>query len=212
MNEYHKIQSIYKRDERGRFVLGDYAHLAFEYLRDKAWTWTEKVDGTNIRIHYRAGEIQFGGRTEAAQIPAKLLNYLKDHFTQERLLSVFPENLSGVTLYGEGFGAGIQKGGGNYSPDQRFVLFDVNCGGIWLERSNVKDVAQKLSIPAVPYLFDRTIEEAEKWVSAGFNSGWGPFQAEGLVGRPVVELFDRRGDRIVIKLKTKDYAALKVAA
>jgi len=40
----------------------------------------------------------------------------------------------------------IQKGGGNYIADGvDFVLFDVWINGIWLERENVEDIAEKLS-------------------------------------------------------------------
>ena len=49
MKEYHKINSIFQRDERGRFTK-KYSIPEFEYLKDNIWTGTEKVDGTNIRI------------------------------------------------------------------------------------------------------------------------------------------------------------------
>jgi hypothetical protein len=35
-------------------------------------------------------------------------------------------------------------------------------------------------------------------------SRWGEFEAEGLVARPEVELFDRAGHRIITKIKAKD--------
>jgi len=31
-------------------------------------------------------------------------------------------------------------------------------------------------------------------------------RAEGMVGRPVEALFDKRGHRLIVKLKTKDFA------
>jgi len=39
------------------------------------------------------------------------------------------------------------------------------------------------------------------------ESVWGDFQAEGIVARPGVELFDRAGRRIITKLKCRDFRA-----
>ncbi|KKL53664.1 hypothetical protein LCGC14_2273140, partial [marine sediment metagenome] len=48
-----------------------------------------------------------------------------------------------ITLYGEGYGARIQKGGGDYRKggDVSFRLFDVLIGETWLRRVDVEDVA-----------------------------------------------------------------------
>ena len=52
MKEYHKIQSIYKRDEKTRkFIEGQWSLPEFEYLQNNRWLWTDKVDGTNIRVY-----------------------------------------------------------------------------------------------------------------------------------------------------------------
>ena len=45
-----------------------------------------------------------------------------------------------VTLYGEGYGNGIQKGG-LYSQKQEFILFDVKINGNWQPRESVEDIA-----------------------------------------------------------------------
>ena len=51
MKEYHKIQSVFKRDiANGKIIEGKYSLPEFEYLKDNQWVFTEKVDGTNIRI------------------------------------------------------------------------------------------------------------------------------------------------------------------
>ena len=210
MNEYCKIQSLWKRDTKGKVIQGDYSLPVFEYLKNNLWEFTEKVDGTNIRIAYRNGQVSFGGRTDNAQIPAKLGNYLKDWFTVERLAPIFPDCKDvDVVLYGEGYGAGIQKGGGNYSQEQSFILFDVKIG-LWLERKNVYDIARKLGVSDVPPILQSTLAEAESKVRNGFlsrvaqNSSPG-FKAEGLVGRPLEELLTRNGERVIVKMKTRDY-------
>jgi hypothetical protein len=82
-----------------------------------------------------------------------LISALNDGFvgTEEAFASVFPDSTpeSPVILYGEGYGPGIQKGGGNYGSDQSFVLFDIKIGPWWLRREDVLEIADKLMIPDV---------------------------------------------------------------
>lgn len=216
MKEYHKIDTVFKRDMATKFktlVEGDYANEAFAYLASNQWVFTEKVDGTNIRVicpDYREDGkqygITFGGKTEAAQIPAFLVEKLQQRFLtdeqRELLAGIFPD---GACLYGEGYGARIQKGGGNYRADQDFVLFDVKVGDWWLERSNVEDIASKLGLDVVPIIGTGTLAEMVERAREGFASQWGAFQAEGIVARPSVELKTRNGHRIITKIKTKDF-------
>jgi hypothetical protein len=149
VTEYHKIDSIFKRNTQSRLVETEYARPEFEYLANNMWVFTEKVDGTNIRLGYggspefRGNEHAFiRGRTDAAQIPPHLLLRLVDIMRAAPFESVFD---GPVVLYGEGYGAKIQKGGGNYIPDGcDFALFDVRVGNWWLRRDAVEDVADKL--------------------------------------------------------------------
>lgn len=208
MNEYVKINTIWKRDERGRVIEGDYATPELAFLADCRWEWTEKVDGTNIGVSWDgAGGVEFGGRTDNAQLHAGLVSALRDMFGDKRL---FEEKFGDTptVLYGEGYGAGIQKGGGNYSPDKTFVLFDVKCGAWWLRREAVLDVAAHFNLRTVPVLMVGTLAEALERTKAGITSTWGEFQAEGMVGRPLgTELFARNGERIIVKMKTRDFPA-----
>lgn len=202
--EYHKIHSVFKRDMNRRdkaLIMWDYARPEFEQLERVDWQFTEKVDGTNIRIIWD-GRVEFRGRTDNAQLPAPLVQHLRETFTPERLASVFPDYPA--TLYGEGYGAGIQRGG-VYRQDQSFVLFDVMVGGLWLERGNVEDVAEKLGIDIVPIAATTTLDAAIYLVREGFRSRWGNFIAEGLVGVPVGNFLTRRGERIIVKIKHKDF-------
>jgi len=206
MKEYHKIQSLFKRDEKThKFIVGEYSLPEFYYLRDNEWTMTEKIDGTNIRIGWipEIGK-KFGGRTDNAQTPSFLLEKLQNLFPDKLLSDVFPS--TEVTLYGEGYGAKIQKGGGNYIPDGcDFILFDVMIGDWWLERENVEDIARKLHINVVPIIMKGTIKEAILAIRDGVGSTFGDFLAEGMVLKPTTELFTRNGKRIVTKIKHRDF-------
>lgn len=206
MKEYHKIQTVFKRDPDTKFktlIEGEYSLPAFGYLANNEWVFTEKVDGTNIRVML-TDKMAFGGKTDNAQLPAKLVERLYERFTEEGLRQQFPD---GVCLYGEGYGARIQKGGGNYRPDQDFVLFDVKVGDWWLERQAVEDVAKAMGLDVVPVTGTGTLADLVNVCRAGLVSKWGDFEAEGIVARPAVELKTRAGERIITKLKTRDFHA-----
>jgi ATP-dependent RNA circularization protein (DNA/RNA ligase family) len=207
MKEYHKIDTVYKRDPNTKFktlLLGDYSQDAFGYLAHNEWVFTEKVDGTNIRVIVKDGTVSFGGKTDDAQIPAFLVVKLQERFLPQKdaLLAKFPD---GGCLYGEGYGAKIQKGGGNYRQDQDFVLFDVRVGDWWLQRDDVHDVANAFGLDIVPIIGRGTLNEMVMVARAGITSMWGDFEAEGIVARPAVELKTRNGARIITKIKTRDF-------
>jgi len=208
--EYQKIQTIYKRDmsNKGRIIEGQYSLPEFDYLKDNEWVWTEKVDGTNIRIDWVRGlGRKFDGKTDNAQIPAFLYKRLEELFPPEKLDSAIKtEDADFLTLYGEGYGAKIQKGGGNYKSDGvDFVLFDVLVDSWWLKRPDVVEIAKTLDVAVVPIMGTGTLCEAVEMVRDGMKSVWGNFDAEGLVMRPSVELQTRAGHRIITKIKHKDF-------
>lgn len=208
MSEYHKIQSIFKRDltsKRKTLIEGDWTLPEFEYLANNIWTFTEKVDGTNIRVIFKDYSVIFGGRTDNAQIPARLVTRLNERFFDlvPKLREIFPSG--SAVLYGEGYGANIQKGGVNYRQDQDFVLFDIKCGDWWLQRADVEDVASKLGLDVVPIIGEGTLHDAVSQAKAGIISTWGDFQAEGIVARTKTELKTRSGHRIITKIKCRDF-------
>ena len=218
MNEYPKIQSIYKRDDRGRFQLGEWARPELGYLAGLEWRWTEKVNGTNIRIECNPenssefnGRIDNGyrisGRTDSSQIDVRLIDAIEALGLRTTLPTVTDGS---ICLYGEGYGAKIQKGGGNYRADQGFVLFDVQIDDFWLEWDNINDVAKQLGLDVVPELARGNLWDAEAFIRYGHQSTWGDFEAEGIVCRPIVPLFNRKGERVMVKLKTKDYRRVDV--
>jgi hypothetical protein len=56
MKEYHKIQTIFKRDMTNKaksLFEGRWTMPEFEYLANNTWVFTEKVDGTNIRVIFK---------------------------------------------------------------------------------------------------------------------------------------------------------------
>jgi len=214
--EYHKINTIFRRDLESNFkrlLLGEFSLPEFEYLQNNNWIFTEKVDGTNIRIEFNSNitkdstlHTNIYGKTEDSQIPKLLLDTIIDLYRLRlpKFFDVFVPD-SSVTLYFEGYGSKIQKGGGKYRTDQSIVLFDINIDGWWLHRKNVDDVAKDLEFDTVPIVGKGTLNDMIKLVEGGFKSNWGDFIAEGIVARPEIELKTRSGDRIITKLKYKDF-------
>lgn len=205
--EYHKIQSVFKRDpatKNKRFLLWDYSLPEFEYLQFLEWDATEKIDGTNIRVYGKSENGFIAGKTANTQIHQGLYAHLET--VREKLLaSDLPDD---TVLYGEGYGAKIQSGG-TYIPDgQSFVLFDVAIAGNYQPRSSVLDIAVKLDLPVAPLLGTATLLEWVEMIQGGdFRRSvlhpWAP--NEGVVLRPLTELRTRTGDRIITKLKFKDF-------
>lgn len=207
--EYQKIPGPFQRytegSDKNKLIVGKWTSPELEVLAGVDWIWTEKVDGTNIRIMWDGHRVTFSGRTDNAQIPAKLIEVLRTLAPEELFEQKFAE--TPVTLYGEGYGAGIQSGG-VYRSDMSFVLFDVRIGGFWLLRDNIEDVARALGIDVVPVAMVGTIHSAIDRVSNGFMSAWNQTrEAEGLVGVTAAGLLNRQGQRIVVKVKAKDFRA-----
>ena len=208
MVEYNKIDTVFNRDIYGtkRLIVDSWRNEAVEYLKDSRWQFTEKFDGTNIRVIWDGHSISFAGRTDKAIIPQHLLEYLNKTFSNQEVEQLFEQVYSDkqVILFGEGYGYKIQNGG-NYRNDVSFILFDVMIGENYQERQWVEETAVMLGIDVVPIVLEGTIEDAIEFVKTHPKSTVGTAFMEGVVGRPAVELRDRVGKRIIVKIKYSDF-------
>lgn len=121
-----------------------------------------------------------------------------------------------VYIYGEFFGKGVQKGGNYCANGQKFSVFDICIQGWWIPIGMLTEYCNELGLDMVPYIGQMTIPEAEKMVAAGFatlveNPSNPDYPEEGIVARPVVPVCDRRGHRMIVKIKTCDYNDLNKA-
>lgn len=210
MNEYTKISSVYKRSTEGskKLIEGSFCDETVEFLKDIPWICTEKIDGTNIGIVWDGHRVTYQGRTASAQIPAHLLNKLTEMFGGDVNEELFEQKFGDmpVILFGEGYGPKIQNGG-KYRSDPSFILFDVYLptSNLWLRRSAVEDIAAAFNIDVVPVIMIGTIADAVEYVKKKPKSTIGTADMEGLVCRPGVDLFDRQGHRVIVKIKAKDF-------
>ena len=224
--EYQKINTLFKRDEKGIIIPEEFTLPEFGWLKNCKWEATEKIDGTNMRVElyfYRnlaenrdniSSELKYSvkikGRTDNANIPPHLLKRMEDLFLNVDWLKIFPdiEEDSYITIFGEGYGVQILNGGNYIKDNVNFILFDVKINNWWLNRANCEDIAKKLNINIVPLIGYMTIPEAIDYVKKGFKSTIAQnkdYDAEGLVLRTPDILCRKDGSRLITKIKTKDF-------
>jgi len=173
--------------------------------------------------------VRYAGKTDNAQIPPKLLKFMEENYPKEKVLASlglkefipveewetdhnwleYDQIPNIYTIYGEGYGAGIQKAGGNYIKDGvGFIVFDVKVNDIYLKTDARDEIATKLGAPIVPLMGYFTLDEAIDFVRNGFKTGlWDnkDFIEEGLVLRTDLGLRNRMGKRLIVKVKYEDF-------
>lgn len=202
-----KIYSPFKRCTSGprknKLIVGTWYDSAYATLQNATWRWTEKLDGTNIRIHWDGVRRSIAGRTQRAELRQDLVDWIDDNLPEELFEQMFEDKT--VTLYGEGIGPGIQSGGGLYSPIKKFVLFEVRLNSIWVSRQTIEQIADGFGIETAALVTQSTVWDAIDRVERGHKSAYGNFFAEGLVGVPADGFLNYRGGRIMMKVKHEDF-------
>jgi hypothetical protein len=116
-----------------------------------------------------------------------------------------------VYIYGEYFGAGIQKCGSRYIQNgNAFRVFDIKQQGWWTPKDVRDSLCKGLGLGTVPFLGIMTLKEIEDKVRGGFTTQFEgaadpTMIEEGIVARPVIPLCDGSGKRIIVKVKYCDY-------
>lgn len=218
MKEYQKIETPFVRDMDGskKLILGKFRNPLVEYLKNCQWICTEKVDGTNIRVHWDGHKFNFYGRTDAASIPTFLYTKLEEIFRNNESEQVMEQLFTDreVMLVGEGYGKKIQKCGSNYIQNGvDFIGFDVMVktkdGEKWvyLDRRDAEDIYKAFGIKMVPIVATMTLDNAVDYVMSKPKSLISEVEQEmeGLVCIPDVPVYDKSGHRIVVKIKVKDF-------
>ena len=220
--KYPKIPTLYDRDPvTFKVIPGQLRRPEFGLIN--TWVITEKIHGTNIRVSLSPnGDIELNGRTDRAQIPNQLVGKFLTTFTEDVMYNVFDRKpdtglFPQVVLFMEGYGEKIQKGGGNYRKGVSFRIFDIWIDGWWLNISLVRQLAESLGVKTVPLgsscinwlpnhyngVFNlMPISKVAKAEADIYPKG---FKAEGIVARTEPLLFDRKGDRVMWKLKFRDF-------
>lgn len=173
--------------------------------------------------------IRIAGKTDNAQIPKNLLKHMQEKYTNEKILGAlglkefipvsewksmynwddYSKIPSIYTIYGEGYGEGIQSGGWYINGGNEFIVFDVKVNDIYLKTEARDEIATKLGAPIVPFKGYFTLDEAIDYVRNGFRSVVAESpevkMAEGLVLRTDLGLRNRMGNRLIVKIKYEDF-------
>ena len=201
MEKYHKIKNVFKRDAKtNKLINNKFTTPEFEILKNIDWICTEKIDGTSIRVIWDGENIEFKDRNENSQISVELVKKLTDIFQPQISKFRVAFDNTPVCFYGEG----------KYIKDGvNFILFDIHCCGYWLMREAVEGYAEMFNIDVVPIIAIGNVATAIDIAIKGFKSKICDADAEGLILRPKVELQDRMGNRIIMKIKVRDFLHFK---
>ncbi len=104
-------------------------------------------------------------------------------------------------------GKKIQNVGSKYSDNQDFVLFDVYINDNWQTRESVEDIAKYFNVKPVPIHLQGTLQQAVEYIKNRPLSKIAKQDLiiEGVVGKTLKELRDRQGNRVIVKIKVKDF-------
>lgn len=174
------------------------------YLSNNLWHYKRKLDGENMRVQWDGEQALWNGKSDKFVCGAQLTEYMNVTFLEEIFEERFGRDKK-VILFGEHMGEGVQ-GNELGLKGHHFVLYDVNINSIWLKPKDIVEVAVYFGIKTC-YDYGHSPEMSEmnlcaiiKQVADGVFSGW-----EGVVATPVVECRGQKGERVICKIKNRDY-------
>lgn len=175
------------------------------YLAESPWVYSRKVDGENIRIQWNGEQALWNGKSNAFQCGAEFTEYMNNTFLEEIFEEKFGRDKV-VTLFGEKMGPKTQGKELKLTQD-KVILFDVNINGTWLSGEDVLEIARCFGGDTVFDYMERhsfgpamNLREMIEACANGEFKDW-----EGIVATPLVEMRDQAGQRVIVKIKNKDY-------
>lgn len=255
-NTYQKINTLYKRDEKGKIMPWEsWVEPELEWMRKLKFEATEKIDGTNMRFEVWPTlvtdedtiaikfEYDIKGKTDNGNIRKELYQVMEDTFVtklddivktfykvEKQVLTVSRDDentelvelgliakLDGdwrlgvsakkVTFYGEGYGEGIRDKF-HYCHGNRYIGFDIKVGETYLLPEVRRQIFEDINIECVPFIGWLNIDEAVALVYNTFKTNIGDTDeiAEGIIlSSPFGVRFRNSGERIMVKIKVKDF-------
>lgn len=186
---------------------------------DECWA-LEKIHGTSAHISWKklSGESLDPTKVGELKFFAGGENYEKfvALFDKEDLITKFEAlDQDEVIIYGEAYGGKQQGMRETYGDALKFVAFDVKMAGNWLDVENAHALVRYLKLEFVDYKrINATLEEMDKErdrdSTQAIRNGVGEGKKrEGIVLRPIGEVYDHRGNRIISKHKRGDFQETK---
>jgi len=168
----------------------------------------EKVHGTSAHIGWKGDKISyFSGGSKHENFVAL--------FDEAALIERFvATGAADIVVYGEAYGGKQQGMRATYGDKMRFIVFDVKIGGMWLSVPQMDEVATSLGLEVVPWMrLDANIGdidyERDRVSIVGERCGCPDKMREGVVLRPLIELTQNNGSRVISKHKRDDFSETK---
>lgn len=215
---YHHIEAPTVQDEeygrqfkKRRLIVPEkhqyeaYRSPLLAYLAESPWAYSRKVDGENIRIQWDGEQALWNGKSNAFQCSAEFTEYMNNTFLEEIFEEKFGRDKV-VTLFGEKMGPKTQGNELGLEKD-KVILYDVNINGTWLSGEDVVEIARYFNTDTVFDYMERhsfgpelNLREMITACANGEFKDW-----EGIVATPLIEMQDKAGHRVIVKIKNKDY-------
>lgn len=183
---------------------GMYRDPMVAFLANNSWEIRRKIDGENIRIRWDGEQALWNGKTNNFVCSGDFHNYMNGTFLEEIFEEEFGRDKE-VIIFGEKMGPKTQGNELKLDEDE-VIIYDVCIDGYWLDKWAVKNIADYFKIRTCYDLMGPDVQH--EWrlpmiinaVAHGQFEDW-----EGIVAVPKVECRDQKRNRVIVKVKNKDY-------
>ena len=189
-----------------------YAHINNLYkqkdiLLFKECFASEKIHGSSSHISFKDNTLHFFAGGEKQE------NFLKI-FDIENLTKKFNELYSSqnIIIFGEVYGGKCQAMSHTYGTELKFCAFDVKYEEIWQDFLVAERIVNNLGLEFVYYkkvstdIKELDAERDAESVQAIRNGCGTGKKREGVVLRPLIEMTNKNGERIIAKHKREDFS------
>ena len=231
---YPKLQTLYKRDKNhitNEIRYPEFNLIKKWILTEKLHGSNNSiVCRCGSSFHKK---IQVRGRTDKSQLHPNVIKYLFDIAVNNKIYGKLDQQFglstsfdSLIEIFGEVVGKEVQ--GEYYKKGIGFYVFDIKIYDRFLEWSEVKELCKKLGLEHVPEIsirYDNQIYDTSSLINFPncksslanlFEHGDGkselaeknkmpPILAEGIVVRTEPQLYNKYNERVMWKLKFKDF-------
>ncbi len=170
----------------------------------------EKIHGTSAHIAWKDNRLRlFSGGASHVNF-SKLFNQIE---LSQKFIETFTNK--NVTIFGEAYGGKEQGMSQTYGKELKFIVFDVQVDGCWLDVINAELVAQSFGLEFVHYdIIDTDIatlnSARDKPSTQAKRNGIEEDKiSEGVVLRPLIEVTLNNGERLICKHKNDIYRETK---
>jgi hypothetical protein len=169
----------------------------------------EKIHGSSAHISWTNNEEVSEVRLFCGGCKAELFDALFDK--EDLTRRFFETGLERFVIYGEGYGGKMQGMSATYGKELKFVAFEVKIEDTWLSVPDAHEFCENFGIEFVAYervstdLEDLDRERDKPCRQAKRNGILEDKISEGVVLRPITEMRDHRGNRVMCKHKRDEF-------